>query len=203
MTVGTRFDPGEVDTRVTTLSIDVAGEVPVQVTIGTGDGRVCRLGDVAATVLVDVLEKEGYIVPGGIPTTLEQRVLASGPRSHGRVVKVGEVVVVTMDDNRGGLDFSGVVTIRGRPTNGKCETEGKETDAGHEGEDDAKETDLLPPCPLLLRCSDAASSEQRRRDTASDGKAVKEPAIFRARADGVQPLALLLRGLWVGTRTRC
>ena len=202
MTVGTRLNPGEVDTRVATLTVDVAGEVPVQVTIITGDRRVCRLGDVAATVLVDVLEKEGYVVPGSVPTTLEQGVLTSGPRSHGRVVKVGEVVVVTVDDNRGGLDFSGVVTIRGRTTNGECETEGKETDAGHEGEDDAKETDLLPPCPLLLRCSDAASSEQRRRDTASDGKAIKEPAIFRAGADGIQPTALFLGGLWIRTRTR-
>ena len=75
------------------------------------------------------------------------------------MVKVGEVVVVTMDDNRGGLDFSGVETIGGRAANGERETERKETDAGHEGEDDAEETDLLPPCPLLLRCSDATSSE--------------------------------------------
>ena len=79
MTVGAALDPSEVDARVATLTIDVAGEVPVQVAVATGDGGVCRLVDVAATTLIDFLEKEGYIVPGGIPIALEQRVLRSSP----------------------------------------------------------------------------------------------------------------------------
>ena len=34
-----------------------------------------------------------------------------------------------------------------------------ETDAGHEGKDDAEEANLLSPSLLLFRCSDAESSE--------------------------------------------
>ena len=159
MTIGTALDPGKVDTRVATLTIYVAGEIPVQVTITAGDGRIRRFGDEVSTALIDFLEKEGYIVPSRIPASCEQRVLIPGPCPDGRMVEVGEVVVVTMDDNGRGLDFSGMVSIWGCATNGQGEAECKETDAGHESEDDAEEAYLLPPCPLLFGCSDATSSE--------------------------------------------
>ena len=75
------------------------------------------------------------------------------------MVEVGEIVVVTMDDNGCGLDFSGMVSIGGLATDGQRETKCEETDTGHEGEDDAEEANLLSPCPLLLGCSDATGSE--------------------------------------------
>ena len=159
MTISTGLDPGKVDTRVATLTIDVAGEIPVQVPTTASDRRVCCFGDKAATALIDILEKEGYIGPARIPTSGVQRVLCSGPCPHGRMVKVGEVVVVTVDDNGGGLDFSGMESIGRRATDGQRETECKEANASHEGEDDTKEAYLLSPCPLLLGCPDAASSE--------------------------------------------
>ena len=159
MTVGAGLDPREVDTRVTSLVVDVAGEIPVQVSAASSDRRVRCLGDEITTPLVDVLEKEGYVIPSRIPSSFEQRVLASGPRSDGGVIKVGEVVIKTMDDNGCGLDFSGVVSVGGLAADSQRETKRKETDASHEGEDDADEADLLSPSPLLLGCSDAASSE--------------------------------------------
>lgn len=159
MAIGASLDPCEVDARVASLAVDVAGKIPVQVSFGPGNRRVCCFGDEIATPLIDLLEKEGYVVPSRIPTPLEQRVLASGPRSDGGVVEAREVVIETMDDNGGGLDFPGVEASRGLAANGQCETECKETDTGHEGEDDAEEADFLSPSPLLLGCSDAASSE--------------------------------------------
>jgi len=159
MAIGTALDARKVDTRVASLTIDVAGEIPVQVPIASGDRRVCCFGDELATLLIDILKKERYIVPGHIPTSFEQRVLSSGPRSDGRVVKVGEVVIVTMDDNGRGLDFSGMESSRGRATNGQCEAKCEETDAGHEREDETEEAYLLSPGPLLLGCSDATNSE--------------------------------------------
>ena len=75
------------------------------------------------------------------------------------MVKVQEVVIVTMNDDGCGLDFSGVEVIRGLAADGQCEAERKETDVGHEGEDGAEEADLLLPSPPLFGRSDAKSSE--------------------------------------------
>lgn len=147
--------------------------------------------------MIDVLEKEGYIVPSRIPTACIERVLVSGPRSYGRMIKAGEVVVVTMDDNGGGLYFTGMVSIGGLATNGQGETERKETDAAHEGEDDTEKANLLSPCPLLFWCSHATGSEERWGNAASDGKAIKEPTVFRTRTEGIQPTAILPGGLWI------
>ena len=74
------------------------------------------------------------------------------------MVEAREVVIETMDGSRGGLDFPRVEARRGLAVNGQCETECKETGAGHEGEDGAGEAGFLSPSPLLLGCSDAASS---------------------------------------------
>jgi len=49
------------------------------------------------------------------------------------MVKTGEVVIETMDDNGCGLDFSGMEPSRGFAADGEGETERKETDASHEG----------------------------------------------------------------------
>ena len=185
MTIGTGLDPGEVDTRVATLTVDVAGEIPVQVSITAGDRRIRCFGDEVATALIDFLEKERYIVPSRIPTSFEQRVLSSGPCPHGRMVKVGEVVVIAMDNNGSGLDFSGMESIGGRTANGQRETECKETNASHESEDDTEEAYLLSPCPLLFGRSDAASSEKRGGNTTSDDEAIEKPTVFRAGADGI------------------
>ena len=159
MAIGTALDARKVDTGVASLTVDVAGEIPVQVPTASGDRRVCCFGDETATLLIDILKKEGDIIPGRIPTSFEQRVLSSGPRSDGRVVKVREVVIVTVDDNRRGLDFPRMESIRGLATNGQREAKCEETDSGHEREDDAEEAYLLSPGPLLLGCSDATSSE--------------------------------------------
>lgn len=201
MTIGTGLDSCEVNTRVSTLAIDVAGEIPVQITITAGDCRVLCLGDEVTTALIDLLEKEGYIVPSRIPTSFEQGVLTSGPRPHCRMVKVGEVVVETMDDNGGGLDFSGMVSVGGRAANSQGETECKEADASHESEDDTEEAYLLPPCSLLLGCSNAKNFEERGGDAAGDGEAVQEPTVFWTRADGVQATRILLGRLWGGAGT--
>jgi hypothetical protein len=75
------------------------------------------------------------------------------------MVKAREIVIETMDDDRCGLNFPSVVSIGGRSTDGERETKREETDAGHEGEDDAEEADLLSPGPLLLGCADTTSSE--------------------------------------------
>ena len=107
------------------------------------------------------MEKEGYTIPSHISASLEQRVLVSYPLSNGEVIKIQEVAIVTMNDDGCGLDFSGVEVSRGLAADGQCEAEHKETDAGHEGEDDAEEADLLSPSPPLFRCLDARSSEQR------------------------------------------
>lgn len=196
MTIDTGLHSGEVNTRVSALAVDVAGEIPVQVTITAGDCRVLCLADEVATALIDILEKEGYIIPSRIPTSFEQRVLISGPRPHCRMVKVGEVVVVTMDDNGGGLDFPGMVSIGGRGANSQGETECKETDAGHEGEDDTEEAYLLSPCPLLLGCPNAKNFEECGGDATGDGETVQKPTVFRTRADRVQATRILLGRLW-------
>ena len=79
------------------------------------------------------MEEEGYIVPSRVPASFEQRVLPSGPRSDGGMVKTGEVVIEAVDDNGCRLDFSGMEPSRGFAADGQCETEGEETDASHEG----------------------------------------------------------------------
>ena len=93
MAIGTGLDPRKVNTRVASLIVDVAREIPVQVSAASSDRRVWCFGDETATVLIDFLEKKGYIIPSSIPTSFEQGVLGSGPRSDGGVVKVGEVVI--------------------------------------------------------------------------------------------------------------
>ena len=133
MAIGTGLYAREVDTRVASLTVDVAGEIPVQVSAVPSDRGIWCLGDQIATALIDFLEEKGYIVPGCIPTSFEQRVLPSGPRSDGGVVKAGEVVIEAMDDNGCGLDFTGMEPSRGLAADGEGETEGKETDASHEG----------------------------------------------------------------------
>ena len=40
MTIGTVLNAREVDTRVASLAVDVAGEVPVQVSAVPGDGGI-------------------------------------------------------------------------------------------------------------------------------------------------------------------
>lgn len=109
--------------------------------------------------MIDPLEKEGDVIPSGIPTPNVQRVLISGPRSDGGMVEIGEVVVVAMDDDGCRLDFSGVIPSRGCTTNGQSKTKREETNTSHEGEDEADEADLLSPGPLLFGSSDATGSE--------------------------------------------
>ena len=133
MAIGTGLNAREVDTRIASLTVDIAGKIPVQVSAVTGDRGICCFGDEVATVLIDLLEEEGYIVPSRVPTSFKQRVLPSGPRSDGGMVKAGEVVIEAMDDNGRGLNFSGMEPSRGFAADGQRETEGKETDASHEG----------------------------------------------------------------------
>lgn len=159
MTIGTRLNPREVDTRVALLAVNVAGEVPVQISAVPGDRRVCRFGYKTTTALIDVLEKKGDIVAGRVPIPHVQGVLTSGPRPDGGVIEVGEVIVEAVDDDGGLLDFPGVISSRGRTANSECETECEETNSSHKGEDETEEADLLSPCPLLLGSSDTTSSE--------------------------------------------
>jgi hypothetical protein len=58
MTIGAGLDPGKIDTRVASLIVDVAGEIPIQVSVTSGDGRVGCFDDEIAAVLIDILEKE-------------------------------------------------------------------------------------------------------------------------------------------------
>ena len=58
MTIGTGLDPGKVDTGVASLVVDVAGKIPIQVSVTSGDGRVGCFDDEIAAVLIDILEME-------------------------------------------------------------------------------------------------------------------------------------------------
>ena len=201
MAIGTTLNAGEIYTRVASLVVDVAGEIPVQLPAASGDGRVGCFGDDVATALIDLLEKEGYIVSCCVPTPYVQRVLLSSPRPHGWVVKIGEVVVETMDNDGRGLNISRMITSWGCAANGQGETKCEETNAGHEGEDDTDETDFLSPGPLLLGSSNATTPEYRGRYTTGNGEAEKEPPVFWTGTNRIQQTAVLLReGVWVDVR---
>lgn len=132
MADGTSLNPCQVDAGVTLLVVDVAREIPVQVSAASGDGRVWCFGDEPATLLVDVLEKEGYIIPTSIPTPYVQRVLVSGPGSNGGMVEIRKVVVETVDNNRTCLNFSRMVPSGWLAADGQCKTECEETNSSHE-----------------------------------------------------------------------
>ena len=49
---------GEVGWRCSELIIDVTWEIPIEVVVVSGDGRVRGLSDEVSTVLIDILEHE-------------------------------------------------------------------------------------------------------------------------------------------------
>jgi hypothetical protein len=65
--------------------------------------------------------------------------------------EVGEVIVVTMNNDGTIADVSGVETIGRFATDSLGKSECKEADASHKRQDDANETELFTPCSLLFR----------------------------------------------------
>ena len=186
VTIGSRIVSRCVDARGTILIVDVTWEVPVQVAAASRDRGISSLGDEIPAVLVDILEEEGDVVPSGIPTTFEKRVLIAIESAYLRVLEIRRIVVVAVDDNRRLFYRPCVIPIGRFSTNGFRESESKETDTSHEREDDADQSNLFSPRSLLFWSSSPACFEQDTRDTTRREITIDIPCVLRARANITQ-----------------
>ena len=96
--------PCQVDARRAILVVDVAREIPIEVSVVPSDIRIARLLDELAAVLIDILEEEGNVCSGRAPVALEQRVCLAVEVANLWVVELAEVVVVAVDYDRRGVN---------------------------------------------------------------------------------------------------
>ena len=130
MAVGDVSIVGRVD-LVRLRIVDVAREVPIQSLSSPVDGRPTRARDVTQTVFIDVLEQEACIMRRKVPATCDQGIGRTAKCSDGRVLEVGEIIGVSVDDDRGVTDLTLMKAIGRCSTDCLCETKGDETDGGH------------------------------------------------------------------------
>ena len=142
---------GEVRARRAELIKHIAREVPLEVSVLSGDARVGCTSDNSSAVLPCVLEHERDIGAGHVPSSLEEWVdTRVGELADLRVLEVRKVVVQTVDDN-GAISYCSRPEARRRlAADGLRETEREEGDTSHEHEDDAQQTHLLAPSTLLF-----------------------------------------------------
>jgi hypothetical protein len=155
MTVGIRVIRRPVNRGCVVLVDNIAREVIARRIRATGDIRAVGLFEETLARATSVLEEERDIISSGAPVANEERVRASIKGSNFRVIEIGEIVCEAMDNDRARIDSVGSKTVRRCAADGLCETKGKETDAGHERENDGEQAHLLAPCPLLFRSADA------------------------------------------------
>jgi hypothetical protein len=148
--------PRQINTTIPLLVVDITREIVIEIISRPGNTRAISLLDQPETVLVDFLEQERRIVASEVPSALNERVgLSVESGACSRVFEVGEIVVVPMDDDGAILDLTGVVSVRGLSADGYSESEGEETDAGHQLYNYADEAHFLTPGPLLFRTPNA------------------------------------------------
>lgn len=170
--------PREIQRGSPKLVVHIAGEIPIHVPIGSGDGGVGCLRDIGLAVLIHVLEHERDIGCSCVPVSDEDGIRLAIEVADFGVMEVGEIVVVPMYDDGAVLDRTSVVTIGRFATHSLGETEGKETDACHKGEDDTEEAHFLTPCTLLFGGADTTRSQENGRNEACQNITVDEPGIL-------------------------
>ena len=133
--------------------------------------RVACLGDDTLAVLPDVLEHEQDVVARDIPVALEERVhVTPVERRARRVIELGEVVVLAVDDD-GAIADDACAKPRGwRAADGLREPKRDEADARHERHDDAQQAHLLVPRTLLLGRADACTGVERMKKKKMSGR---------------------------------
>lgn len=164
MAIGESLIARQIGTSGTVLAVDVARKVPIQeqpTPVDSCDTRALRPRHHGVTSLVNLLEEERGIVASQVPATdVEWICGAIEGRSGGGVAEVGEIVVVSVNDDRAISDISiangtSMKSIWRFATNTLREPEGEETYATHEEKDQADEAHLFPPGSLLFRTRDS------------------------------------------------
>lgn len=81
------------------LVVNVAWEIPIELTAAPGDTGARCLSDQVETVLICLLEKERCVIAAKLPAAYIKGVGSAIEVARFRVLEVAKVVVVAMDDN--------------------------------------------------------------------------------------------------------